>query len=48
MTVKFNGYFEFPRELDMAPFTAAHLAKVEGWLLPTLFTYNTLSLSHAY
>lgn len=30
MAVKFNDYFEFPREFDMAPYTAAHLAKVEG------------------
>lgn len=30
MTVKFNDYFEFPREFDMAPYTAATLAKLEG------------------
>ena len=30
MAVKFNDYFEFPREFDMAPYTAAHLAKHEG------------------
>ena len=28
--VKFNDYFEFPRELDMSSYTAAHLAKTEG------------------
>ena len=28
--VKFNDYFEFPRELDMSPYTAAKLAKLEG------------------
>lgn len=28
--VKFNDYFEFPREFDMAPYTAATLAKTEG------------------
>ena len=28
--VKFNDYFEFPRELDMSPYTAAKLAKTEG------------------
>jgi len=28
--VKFNDYFEFPREVDMSPYTAATLAKVEG------------------
>lgn len=30
MAVKFNDYFEFPRELDMATYTAAHKAKIEG------------------
>ena len=28
--VKYNNYFEFPRELDMSPYTAATLAKLEG------------------
>ena len=28
--VKFNDYFEFPREVDMSPYTAATLAKLEG------------------
>ena len=28
--VKFNDYFEFPREVDMSPYTATTLAKVEG------------------
>ncbi len=31
--VKFNDYFEFPREFDMSPYTAATLAKVEGELV---------------
>ena len=30
MAVKFNDYFEFPKEFDMAPYTAATLAKMEG------------------
>ena len=30
MAVKFNDYFEFPREFDMAPYTASTLAKLEG------------------
>ena len=34
--VKFNDYFEFPRELDMSPYTAAKLAKLEG----TLYTHT--------
>ena len=29
-TVKFNDYFEFPRELDMEPYTVAGLAKREN------------------
>ncbi|XP_071949723.1 ubiquitin carboxyl-terminal hydrolase 9X-like isoform X2 [Antedon mediterranea] len=28
--IKFNDYFEFPREFDMEPYTAAGLAKIEG------------------
>ena len=28
--VKFNDYFEFPREFDMEPYTVQGLAKVEG------------------
>ena len=28
--MKFNDYFEFPREFDMSPYTAATLAKREG------------------
>lgn len=28
--VKFNDYFEFPREIDMEPFTEIGLAKTEG------------------
>lgn len=30
MAVKFNDYFEFPREFDISPYTAAGLAKLEG------------------
>ena len=28
--VKFNDYFEFPREIDMEPFTEDGLAKRQG------------------
>lgn len=28
--MKFNDYFEFPREIDMEPFTEIGLAKSEG------------------
>lgn len=30
--IKFNDYFEFPRELDMEPYTVQGLAKAEGQL----------------
>lgn len=29
--IKFNDYFEFPREFDMEPYTVQGLAKIEGW-----------------
>lgn len=28
--IKYNDYFEFPRELDMEPYTVGGLAKIEG------------------
>lgn len=28
--IKFNDYFEFPRDLDMEPYTVSGLAKLEG------------------
>ena len=28
--IKFNDYFEFPRTLDMEPYTVGGLAKIEG------------------
>ena len=28
--IKFNDFFEFPRELDMEPYTVGGLAKIEG------------------
>jgi ubiquitin carboxyl-terminal hydrolase 9/24 len=31
--IKFNDYFEFPRELDMEPYTVQGLAKAEGKIL---------------
>lgn len=33
--VKFNDYFEFPRDIDMEPFTEVGLAKLQGQLLET-------------
>lgn len=31
--VKFNDYFEFPRELNVEPFTVDGLAKIEGEII---------------
>ena len=28
--IKFNDYFEFPREFDMEPYTVQGMAKIEG------------------
>ena len=30
MAIKFNDYFEFPKEFDLSPYTAAGLAEIEG------------------
>lgn len=32
MAIKFNDYFEFPQEFDLAPYTAVTLAEAEGEL----------------
>lgn len=32
--IKFNDYFEFPREFDMDPYTVQGMAKIEGNLYP--------------
>ncbi|CAG7834571.1 unnamed protein product [Allacma fusca] len=31
--IKYNDYFEFPRELDMEPYTVSGLAKIEGEMI---------------
>lgn len=31
--IKFNDYFEFPRDLDMDPYTVSGLAKLEGEII---------------
>ncbi|XP_008200473.2 probable ubiquitin carboxyl-terminal hydrolase FAF-X isoform X3 [Tribolium castaneum] len=31
--IKFNDYFEFPRDLDMEPYTVSGLAKIEGEII---------------
>ncbi|XP_052783474.1 probable ubiquitin carboxyl-terminal hydrolase FAF-X isoform X2 [Mya arenaria] len=33
--IKFNDYFEFPREFDMEPYTVQGLAKIEGEIIDT-------------
>lgn len=43
MAVKFNDYFEFPREFDIYPYTAAGLAKIEGTV--QLRYYNAFLIS---
>ena len=37
--IKFNDYFEFPREIDMEPYTVYGLAKIEGNGYSFLITY---------
>ena len=41
---KFNDYFEFPRNLDMTPYTALGLAQAKGWRF--FLTYNLSTLSY--
>ena len=50
MAVKFNDYFEFPKEFDLQPYTAAGLAKIEGkkTIVKSIMLLATLSLSHTY
>lgn len=36
--IKFNDYFEFPREFDMEPYTVRGLAKIEGTAFIFYFT----------
>ena len=40
--VKFNDYFEFPRDIDMEPFTEDGLAKLQGELEYDLDNVNNL------
>uniref|UniRef100_A0A1X7THH0 Ubiquitin carboxyl-terminal hydrolase n=1 Tax=Amphimedon queenslandica TaxID=400682 RepID=A0A1X7THH0_AMPQE len=40
MAIKFNDYFEFPKEFDLSPYTAAGLAEIEGERIP-FTTTNT-------
>ncbi len=36
--IKFNDYFEFPRELDMEPYTVQGLAKAEGKIIEIILS----------
>lgn len=40
MAVKFNDYFEFPREFDLEPYTAAGLAQKEGKRYTCIHVYT--------
>lgn len=47
--IKFNDYFEFPREFDMEPYTVRGLAKIEGmafifYLMTYLFLIDAFTL----
>ena len=50
MAVKFNDYFEFPKEFDLQPYTAAGLAKIEGkeTTVKSIMSLATLSLCHTH
>lgn len=37
--IKFNDYFEFPREFDMEPYTVRGLAKIEGTIF-SVFSFS--------
>ena len=41
--IKFNDYFEFPRDFDMEPYTVQGLAKIEG-LLHDSVSFQKISL----
>ncbi|XP_071033260.1 ubiquitin carboxyl-terminal hydrolase 9X isoform X5 [Parasteatoda tepidariorum] len=38
--IKFNDYFEFPREFDMEPYTVRGLAKIEGEIIEENFNID--------
>ena len=42
--IKFNDYFEFPKEFDMEPYTVQGLAKLEGKIF---FVFQFLLLSQS-
>lgn len=47
--IKFNDYFEFPRSLDMEPYTVGGLAKIEGEVIDDdIDTSNGINTSTKY
>lgn len=46
--IKFNDYFEFPRDLDMEPYTVSGLAKIEGEIIDCDLDSNTNDVCTKY
>ncbi|KAL1497662.1 hypothetical protein ABEB36_008585 [Hypothenemus hampei] len=46
--IKFNDYFEFPRELDMEPYTVSGLAKIEGEIIDCDLDPNSTEVCTKY
>ncbi|CAL1289008.1 unnamed protein product [Larinioides sclopetarius] len=46
--IKFNDYFEFPREFDMEPYTVKGLAKIEGEIIEENFNVDNESCCTKY
>lgn len=46
--IKFNDYFEFPREFDMEPYTVRGLAKIEGEIIEDDFNVDNESCCTKY
>lgn len=46
--IKFNDYFEFPREFDMEPYTVRGLAKIEGSYLFCFCIFMTYLFFHLH
>lgn len=46
--IKFNDYFEFPRDLDMEPYTVSGLAKLEGEIIDCDLDPSNADISTKY
>lgn len=46
--IKFNDYFEFPRDLDMEPYTVSGLAKIEGEIIDCDLDPNATEICTKY